>query len=215
MGDVSPIITVPEKLGFSQHDLRCLSAPGQEPYIDPEMEPTKAEGILSAVLRDDGTFPNSRLPLLVYPGALEVDSEDLASGFERLFAGHSWGGAWRNGVYPYHHYHSTAHEVLGICGGSGLVRFGGERGVTVPARPGDCIVIPAGVAHKLLEKTAGFLVVGAYPDGQSYDICRGRPGERPAADRRIERVALPSRDPVRGGAGPLQELWGKEPDGHH
>lgn len=179
------------------------------------MELTKAQGILSAILHDDGIFPNSRLPLLVYAGALDGDSEDLASEFERLFAGHSWRGAWRDGVYPYHHYHSTAHEVLGICGGSGLVRFGGEPGVTVPARPGDCIVIPAGVAHKLLEKAAGFLVVGAYPDGQSYHICYGRPGERPAADRRIERVALPSRDPVRGDTGSLQELWGRGPGGRH
>jgi uncharacterized protein YjlB len=177
------------------------------------MQRTKEEGILSAVLPDDGTYPNSRLPLLVYTGALDGGSGDLASGFERLFAGHSWSGSWRNGVYPYHHYHSTAHEVLGICGGSGLVRFGGEPGITVSARPGDCIVVPAGVAHKLLEKTAGFLVVGAYPEGQSFDICRGRPGERPAADGRIERVPLPSQDPVRGDHGPLLELWRKATDG--
>jgi len=174
-----------------------------------EMELSKAkEGIFSAILADDGTFPNSRLPLLVYPGALLEEFEDLATGFERCFTGNSWGGAWRNGIYSWHHYHSTAHEVLGICGGSGIVRLGGESGVTVRARPGDCIVIPAGVAHKLLERTAGFLVVGAYPEGQSWDVCSGRPGERPLADRRIGCVPLPASDPVRGKRGPLLELWG-------
>jgi uncharacterized protein YjlB len=171
------------------------------------MELTRAkQGILSAILPDDGTFPNSRLPVVVYPGAL-ADGE-LASVFERLFEANSWGGAWRNGIYSMHHYHSTAHEVLGICAGSGFVRLGGETGVTVQARPGDCIVIPAGVAHKLLEKAPGFLVVGAYPAGQSWDICYGRPGERPLADRRIEGVPLPALDPVSGKNGPLLQLWG-------
>jgi uncharacterized protein YjlB len=165
------------------------------------------EGALSAVLPDDGTFPNSRLPLLVYPAALDAEGGDLPTSFERLFRGNSWGGTWRNGVYSYHHYHSTAHEVLGICGGSGMIRLGGESGIAVHAQPGDCIVIPAGVAHKLLSKTNSFLVVGAYPAGQSYDICCGRPGERPAADRRIERVPLPGQDPVRGKHGPLMDLW--------
>jgi uncharacterized protein YjlB len=177
------------------------------------MELTEARGVLSAILLDDGTFPNSRLPLLVYPGALSAVLEDLASGFEQLFLANSWTGTWRNGIYPYHHYHSTAHEVLGICSGTGLVRLGGERGVVVRAHPGDCIVIPAGVAHKLLEKTSGFLVVGAYPEGQSYDICYGRPGERPSADHRIGRVPLPLRDPVRGNEGPLRDLWGDGIDG--
>jgi uncharacterized protein YjlB len=178
------------------------------------MELTLAkEGVLSAVIPDDGTYPNSRLPLVVYPGALTASVGDLAAGFERLFTGNSWGGTWRNGIYSVHHYHSTAHEVLGICGGSGLVRLGGEDGVTVRVRSGDCVVIPAGVAHKLLENSGGFLVVGAYPAGQSNDVCYGRPGERPRADRRIERVPLPALDPVGGKSGPLLLLWGGEHGG--
>ncbi len=191
-----------------------MSATRRDRYIDLEMELTKAQkGIYSAILADDGTFPNSRLPLLVYPAALVEKSGDLAPRFERLFMGNSWGGAWRNGICSLHHYHSTAHEVLGICGGSGLVQLGGGSGVSVRVRPGDCVVIPAGVAHKLLERTAGFLVVGAYPAGQSYDVCYGRPGERPFADRRIEGVPLPALDPVRGEDGPLQQLWGAGSNG--
>ena len=37
--------------------------------------------------------------------------------FEELFHGNGWGNGWRNGIFPFHHYHSTAHEVLGIAAG--------------------------------------------------------------------------------------------------
>ena len=167
------------------------------------MRLSEAAGILAAVIPDDGTFPNSRLPLLVYPQALSGDS----SAPESIIEGNSWGGAWRNGVYSYHHYHSTAHEVLAVVGGSASILFGGENGIRVEAQAGDCIVIPAGVAHKLIARTPGFLVVGGYPAGQSYDVCLGKPGERPQADRRIEKVPLPAADPIQGKGGALEKLW--------
>jgi hypothetical protein len=62
------------------------------------------------------------------------------------------------------------------------VQLGGERGVVQEVHPGDVIIIPAGVAHKNLGPTADFGVVGAYPEGQDWDINYGRPGERPRAD---------------------------------
>jgi uncharacterized protein YjlB len=67
---------------------------------------------LAFVFEDDGVIPNSRLPLLVYRGAVPGD----AVGIETVFAGNRWPPAWRNGVYPFHHFHSTAHEVLGVAG---------------------------------------------------------------------------------------------------
>src|SRR4029079_8602307 len=75
---------------------------------------------------DDGDVPNSRLALLVYAGAIAPASGDPAVAFERLFAAHGWGDGWRNGIYPFHHYHTTAHEVLGIAEGEAEGRFGGE-----------------------------------------------------------------------------------------
>ncbi|WP_250123845.1 cupin domain-containing protein [Chroococcidiopsis sp. CCMEE 29] len=67
---------------------------------------------------------------------------------------------------PNHHYHSTAHEVLGISRGKAAVRLGGDaRGQTFEVRAGDVIIIPAGVAHKNLDSSSDFLVVGAYPLG--------------------------------------------------
>jgi uncharacterized protein YjlB len=67
-------------------------------------------------LADDGTVPNNALPLVLYRGALQ-DEGDRASACERMFDRNGWPGAWRNGIYGHHHYHSTAHEVLGIAAG--------------------------------------------------------------------------------------------------
>ncbi|HEX6110927.1 MAG TPA: hypothetical protein VFZ10_01380, partial [Geminicoccaceae bacterium] len=51
------------------------------------------------------------------------------------------------------------------------------------------------------------LVVGAYPRGQSFDLCRGRPEERPQAVENIARVPLPDSDPLYGAEGPLVQHW--------
>jgi uncharacterized protein YjlB len=72
---------------------------------------------------------------------------------------------------------------------------------------GDVAVIPAGVAHCCLESSAGFRLVGAYPRGQRPDMCYGRPGERPEADRRIAGLGDPEQDPVQGDDGTLVRLW--------
>jgi uncharacterized protein YjlB len=157
---------------------------------------------------DDGRIPNHPdLPLLVYQGILDTATPDRARGFEALFAQHGWDGTWRNGVYGFHHYHSTAHEVLGIARGSARVRLGGENGQTVEVGAGDVVVIPAGVAHKREAASGDLLVIGAYPRGQSPDICQADPARHNRATAAIARVPLPEADPVTGGAGPLLECW--------
>ena len=159
------------------------------------------------LLGDRGHLPNdARLPLIVYRGALETGG-DAAAGCEALFARNGWTGAWRNGVYAHHHYHSTAHEVLGIAAGWVRVRLGGKNGQTVELRAGDVVVIPAGLAHKNEGASFDLLVVGAYPRGQSPDMrsLGAADGGRtaPAAGR----VPLPAGDPVYGASGPLLECW--------
>jgi uncharacterized protein YjlB len=67
--------------------------------------------------------------------------------------------------------------------------------------------IPAGVAHRRLRSTDSFAVVGAYPDGQMWDMCYGKEGERPGTDRNIAQVAIPRNDPIFGDLGPLLRLW--------
>ncbi len=158
-----------------------------------------------------GSFPTTEsLPLLYYPGAVSLSDSpsDPAARFEALFERNEWPGAWRNGIYHYHHYHSTAHETLGIYRGSAVVRLGGEvNGIVVELHAGDVVVIPAGVAHKRLSATPDLGVVGAYPPEQKVDMNYGQAGERPGTDRNIEALPLPSTDPVTGVSGPLVRLW--------
>lgn len=155
---------------------------------------------------DDGSIPNSSLQLLVYRRALPATA-GLAVGFERRFSENGWRAAWRNGIFAYHHFHSTSHEVLGIAAGEAVVRFGGERGATVTIEAGDAVVIPAGVGHCLERGSSDLLVVGAYPEGCSWDIRRGDPSERAEVLANLAAVPLPATDPIHGAAGPLLLSW--------
>lgn len=174
------------------------------------MRPAKSGGrrqLEDHLFADDGTIPNSRLPLLVMREALRLDPDDPAASCESVFAANGWTRSWRNGIFSYHHYHSTAHEVLGIATGSALVRFGGEGGRTLEVHAGDVVVIPAGVGHKLIEEGDRLLVVGAYAGGRDWDIVRD-PRQIEAARARVAAVPLPESDPVTGRAGLLTRLWG-------
>jgi uncharacterized protein YjlB len=159
------------------------------------------------IFADDGRVPNNpSLPLIVYRAALETGPR-CAAVCERLFADNGWSGAWRNGIYAHHHYHSTAHEVLGIAAGSVRVRLGGEDGTTVELHAGDVVVIPAGVAHKNEGASPDLLVVGAYPRGQSPDMRTPGAASHARAVWQIAAVPLPACDPVHGPSGPLLERW--------
>src|SRR5688572_3406490 len=131
--------------------------------------------VVAHLLARDGQIPNHpHWPLLVYNGAvassgLDPAGSDLAALFEALFTRNRWPAAWRNGIHPFHHYHSNGHEALGIYSGGVSVQFGGDAGVTVTAKPGDVIVLPAGTGHKKLSSKGALGVVGAYPDGQHPD----------------------------------------------
>lgn len=174
------------------------------------MMPTEGQ-VTSVVLEGNGHFPNNhRLPLVVLKQAFALEHDrDLAAVIEERFQVNSWGNGWRNGLYDFHHYHSTAHEALGVYSGWVTARFGGPDGPKVTAAVGDVLILPAGVAHRNIDQSADFMVVGAYPQGQRCDMCYGRPGERPAVDRVIAGVPLPAADPVFGPQGPLLKLWTK------
>ena len=154
-------------------------------------------------------IPNNRtLPVVVQHDVAEI-VEDPA-GCERLFRSHGWGGTWRNGIFPFHHFHSNAHEALGIVSGAARVTLGGPDGETLDVRAGDVLVLPAGTGHKREDAGSGLLVIGAYPPGQeNYDLLRGDPSELDKARRNIAAVALPDTDPVLGADGGLRsiEAW--------
>ena len=157
---------------------------------------------------DDGSIPNNpALPLLFYPQALGEEEQDT-SRCKELLADNNWGGAWVDGVFPYHHYHSVSHEVLCVIGGSASITFGGPEAETVEVAAGDVVVIPAGVGHCREDSGGGFSVIGAYPKGQeNYDLRTGEEGERPEVLENIRNVPLPEMDPLFGKKGPLLQRW--------
>lgn len=164
---------------------------------------------LTFVFADDGAIPNNLLPFLVYRGAIDVARErDPAAAIEQTFDNNGWGhGLWRNGVYPFVHYHSQIHEALGIATGKARVRFGGKHGEELDVEAGDVAVLPAGTGHQRIAATPDLLVIGAYPPTGRYDLCRGTPAEHARALGTIPHVPLPETDPLFGAQGPLTKLW--------
>jgi len=149
---------------------------------------------------DDGAIPNSRLPVLVYHDVPDVGEE--------LFARNGWLGAWRDGIFSFHHFHSTAHEVLGIVRGSAAVVLGGPSvGRQFEVGAGYVLVLPAGTGHCNVGSSGDLLVIGAYPDGMRWDLRRGDPAEHDEVLANIAAVPLPGADPVGGPEGALTRLW--------
>lgn len=149
---------------------------------------------------------NPLLPLIVYREAVG-GSSDLAAELEKIFASNGWVPAWRYGIHPFPHYHSTAHEVIGVYRGRATVRFGHTSEVEIELRPGDVVVLPAGTGHECLSATPDFHAVGAYPEGQEPDLIRADSSHAAEAAEQIDRVPLPAADPVFGERGPLTDLW--------
>jgi uncharacterized protein YjlB len=161
----------------------------------------------SFVVKGDQFFPNSRLPILLYPNVLDIPVLLAGQSVKKLFEDNNWKNTWKQGIYTYHHYHSITHEVLGVFKGETLLLLGGENGITIFVQQGDVLVIPAGVAHMNLGKEDDVTCVGGYPDGREYDMNYGKAGERPKADNNIAATPLPATDPVFGKNGPLLKLW--------
>jgi uncharacterized protein YjlB len=176
---------------------------------DPSAVATRSRKANAHCFRDDGKTPNNpRLPLIHYRGAVVLEPRfDPAAIFEVLFESNGWVDQWRDGIYPYLHFHTNTHEVLGIARGSVKVRFGGKKGRALSLKAGDVIVQPAGTGHRRLGGSKDLLVVGAYPKGSGYD--EPRPGEVDAdrARERIAAVPVPPCDPVYGRGGPMIRLW--------
>jgi uncharacterized protein YjlB len=132
-------------------------------------------------------------------------SDDRACVAETLLTSNGWPTEWRDIVLPYHHYHSTAHEVLAVVAGEGQLALGGESGPEVHVRAGDVLVLPTGFGHSGGPHSEDFLLVGGYPPGQHWDLCTEAPDA--AAQHRIDTLPFPASDPVFGIGGPLVRLW--------
>lgn len=166
------------------------------------------QGYRSHLLPPTLGIPNNpHLPLVLYRGCIDVATcSDPETAFIRLFHDHGWGEIWTGSVFPWHHFHATAHEVLGVAEGTGRIQFGGPVGPVLGLSAGDVAVIPAGVAHACVVD-AGLSVVGAYPDGQKADLMVPGEGHPNDVMRMIASVPLPLDDPVFGARGALILEW--------
>lgn len=156
-------------------------------------------------LSSNGWVPNNpHLPVLLYRQVLPLSGQVTAD-TEQELEHNGWPPQWVAGVFNFHHYHSTAHEVLGFVGGEARLMLGGPGGKTVTVHAGDVALLPAGTGHCNLGSSDDFLVVGAYPPNQHWDICRSAP--TPEMLSRISTLAYPHQDPVSGRPQPLVSLW--------
>jgi uncharacterized protein YjlB len=180
----------------------------EAPPVNPSQPDTPR--VIAHRLAPSGAVPNHpRWPLLVYPAAVAITGADPAEAFEALFDRNRWPAAWRNGVHPFHHFHSNAHEALGVYSGEATVQFGGDEGEVITARPGDVIVLPAGTGHKKLSSSGKLGIVGAYPAGQHADMCTPLLANATRSAETVARVPLPECDPVYGAEGPLFAYWSR------
>jgi uncharacterized protein YjlB len=159
--------------------------------------------------KDDGRTPNNaHCPLVHYKSVLDLEAApDPAALFERLFASNQWRKSWRDSIYPYNHFHTRTHEVLGFARGRARLQFGGTTGKLIEVKVGDVVCIPAGVGHRRRAASKDLLVVGAYPIYGQYDEPRPSQIDHDRAVAATLRVKPPLADPVYGKTGPLVELW--------
>ncbi|KAL2108542.1 hypothetical protein VUR80DRAFT_3705 [Thermomyces stellatus] len=156
--------------------------------------------------------PNTSIqnkPLLIYHSAFEPARASASAIESHLASVGAVSPEWRYSMYPVSHFHSTTHEVLCVSNGKAKLCFGEEENearVEPTVEKGDVIIVPAGVAHRLLEDVqGGFQMVGSYPPGKSWDMCYGRKGEEDRING-IKGLDWFSKDPVYGEQGPCLEV---------
>jgi uncharacterized protein YjlB len=144
--------------------------------------------------------PNSPLPVLIFRSVLNPQVSGKAARFRQAFKQNAWTGLWTDTIYDYTHFHSNAHEVLGIAEGKVSVKLGGDDGRLFRLKAGDMLVLPAGIGHRRIGDDKGLKVIGAYPPGQSHFTMKRK-------GRTVPKVPLPPTDPFYGEEGPLVRIW--------
>lgn len=148
---------------------------------------------------DDGETPNNpQFPARIYRPKQAPGDPQLAAWFETRFEQNGWGNHWRNGVYPFLHYHSNTYEVLAAYSGSAIIQIGGDKGNTIDMDTGTVVILPAGLGHKRIHSTANFAVVGAYPNGFEPNLLCPPEADIDSARETISALPAPAKDPLTG-----------------
>lgn len=149
----------------------------------------------------DEPFPSNKIELRLYRAVFNEAQIGLSSKFSKLFSKNGWSVPWVNGVYAFHHFHAEVHEILGCAAGWVVVQMGGPNGPEIRLEAGDAALIPAGVAHKNIDSSADYRILGSYPHGQEPDLRRGDTDEWDEVLDKIAHVKLWDKDPVTGEKG--------------
>lgn len=161
----------------------------------PNSEPSQKPLLIYHAVFQHGTTAQGSIP----PAAIE--SHLIATGVVVP--------QWRYTMYPTTHFHSTTHEVLCVSSGRATLCFGGEdnpQRVEATVEAGDAMVVPAGVAHRLLDDNyGGFEMVGSYPKGCQWDMCYGKAIEKEKV-KDIGKVPWFDQDPIFGSKGPALDV---------
>lgn len=157
--------------------------------------------------KPDGGVPNSKLPVLIYHHVIPPEVADNAEYLEHLFRANGWPPQWRYPVYPFTHFHSNTHEVVGVYAGAAKLQLGGEKGKIIEVNVGDVLLIPAGVGHKQISADDDFMLVGAYPPNVTADLCHDEPKKMAERIKAINQVPMPESDPVTGHSEGSMHYW--------
>lgn len=166
--------------------------------VEPVTLPNNKQQAFRLFMKSDGVFHNNlRYPTILVKNAVTNKSQDECE--QMIVRGNSWTSPWVWGIFPFHHYHSTAWELLVCVRGAADVQLGGQEGPVVAVEKNDLVLIPPGVAHKQLSSSGGFTLLGSYPMrgcSGSVDTLRESPTKQQVDN--IEACIAPATEPILG-----------------